>query len=88
MNSIRRHDRLASRTVRFGFTVSGQSCFPLDMLRYEGAYPASSTDAAEITESVARNDPQRRRVINLMTTRDKDWLPTQARWKSFGWRVE
>lgn len=86
--NIHRLDHLASRTVRFAFTVSGESPFPLDMLRYESAYPASSLDATAITDSLARTEPNKRRAINLLTTRDKNWLPTQARWRSFGWRVE
>ena len=27
-------------------------------------------------------------VINLISVHDKNWLPTQARWRSFGWRGE
>lgn len=85
--NIRRNDRLASRTVRFGYTVTGETAFPLDMLRHDASYPASSSDAAEIAESM-RVVLSRRFVVNLLTTRDANWLPTQARWRSFGWRVE
>lgn len=85
--NIRRQDRLAARTVRFIYTVSGETAFPIDMLRYDGSYPASSTDASAIIESFIPGN-HTRRVINLMTTRDKNWLPIQARWRSFGWRVE
>lgn len=85
--NIRRNDRLASHTVRFGYTVSGETAFPLDMLRYDASYPASSSDVVMIHESLCSR-PTGRLVINLISVHDKNWLPTQARWKSFGWRVE
>lgn len=90
---VRRRDALASRTVRFEYTVSGTGRFPLDMLRYDGSYPASSQDANTITDSldpelaISDEAPARWRV-NLVTSQAKAWLPTQARWASFGWRVE
>lgn len=85
---VRRRDHLASRTVRFEFTVSGETSFPLDMLRFEGAYPSSSEDVFNIVES--RNDerPAGRIFVNLISVHSKDWLPVQARWRTFGWRVE
>lgn len=85
--NVRRADRLASHTVRFGYTVSGETPFPLDMLRYDASYPASSSDVAMIHESL-RGQSTGRLVINLLSAHDKLWLPTQARWRTFGWRVE
>lgn len=86
--NIRRADRLASQTVRFGYTVSGETPFPLDMLRIDGSYPAAASDVCEITESVAYPERKRRRTINLLTVRDTNWLPVQSRWRLHGWRVE
>lgn len=86
--NIRRLGALASRTVRFTYTVSGSSPFPLDMLRFDGSYPLSQADVAEIAASICHDDPDKRRVINLVSTHDTNWLPTQARWRTFGWRVE
>lgn len=84
---VRRRDALASRTVRFEYTVSGETRFPLDMLRIDGSYPAAASDVASITQSL-RDRPTGRLIINLLTVRDTNWLPVQSRWRSFGWRVE
>jgi hypothetical protein len=75
------------------FTVSGIGRFPVDMLRYDGAYPASSSDAGEmakrIENTVAMPDrkPIRLRAA-IPTGFRKNALPTVQRWNSFCWRVD
>lgn len=65
------------------FTVTGGGEFPLDMLRYEGAYPETQQDARR-----AQYEDERREVTVLKWSDRPDWYPTSSRWESFGWRVK
>jgi len=71
------------------FTVEGTYPFPVDMLRYDGCYPASTHDAVQLGDSCRgpsrTSDPKRKRQVTLSTTLFNK--PTTARWESFGWRV-
>jgi len=76
---------------RFSFTVTGAGTFPFDMLRYDGAYPTDTESAYQMdtpyrpsTEKL-RDFNLNKRSVNLMCT---DREPTEARWNSFGWKVE
>ena len=60
--------------VLYEYRVSGKGVFPLDMLRYDAAYPAGDFH---------QGLDVRERSITL-----RSYLPpTIARWKSFGWIV-
>ncbi len=60
--------------------ISGQ--FPLDMLRYDSCFPATSEDVAEIANSFIGCCPGHRRVRLHALSRDKaHWTP--ERWESF-----
>jgi hypothetical protein len=63
------------------FVVEGSGSFPLDMLRYDSACPATEEDSA-----IAQQHTERRRVA-LVSRRVNDNFPTEARWRSFGWNV-
>lgn len=58
------------------YTVTGTDHFPLDMLRYDKAWPMDSHAVSLISD----NDERSIRI----TSRDK---PHDTRWASFGWRV-
>lgn len=60
------------------FTVEGSRNFPLDMLRYDACYPATSEDAIKLAAMEARK-------ITLISTMIAE--PTAGRWNSFGWQV-
>ena len=63
--------------------------FPVDMLRYDGCYPARAEDAAEISISARRDNLDSRAKVRLIALgRSKSWRPTMARWDSFGWQVD
>lgn len=63
------------------FTVEGSGPFPLDMLRYDCAFPNSEMDS----NAAERMDGGLRTVDLIMrSSRDK---PTFGRWASFGWTV-
>lgn len=59
------------------FEVTGNGIFPIDMLRYDSAWPSTGEDAANISGSG-------RRTIRLRTIADQ---VTSARWDSFNWQV-
>lgn len=86
MDRFKREKLSADQRPRFLFTyyVTGSGAFPVDMLRYDAAWPASSEDAAimGIDEFVSR-DRNRRRSIKLHSYRE----PTVDRWSSFVWSV-
>jgi hypothetical protein len=65
---------MAAKTVKAVFEVEGSGHFPFDMLRYDSAWPVSSTDAANLKG-------RQRRTVRLASIRN----PTMGRWNSFGW---
>lgn len=67
-----------AKRVLVVFEVTGNSWFPFDMLRYDCCYPYTENDSAELA-----NDDLR--VVRLSRFADKNWKPTEGRWKSFGW---
>ena len=64
----------------YEYYVTGRGDFPLDMLRYDGAWPASGEDAARL---VLLDDRRSNRSVKLRSYN----APTLARWMSFGWSV-
>ena len=66
------------------FQVVGQLTFPVDMLRYDSCFPATSEDAVKIAPHFEREGTEE---IHLVSYSEKSWVPTQARWISFGWKV-
>jgi hypothetical protein len=70
------------------FIVSGFGEFPFDMLRYDGAYPASEQDAGKLSnycQAMRENRQTERFAIELRTCHDT--APTERRWESFLWKV-
>ncbi len=66
----------------YTYTVSSKFDFPIDMLRYDCAYPISADDAASLAESI-RGEHKKIISINLGSHRE----PTSERWSSFLWTV-
>ena len=72
----------------YRFTVVGNYPFPLDMLRYDGCYPASTEDATAISASIRGERDEgmgfpRGHSVTLYSNR----APTEGRWQSFLWHV-
>jgi hypothetical protein len=65
------------------FVMRGSLGFPIDMLRYDSAWPASESDANAITRSVAHAGSDGPVDIEIYMRQ----YPTVARWRSFGWVV-
>lgn len=66
-----------SKQTYWTYSVSGSGAFPIDMLRYDGAFPAQSSDSRMIRDT-------EQRTINLASHAHR---PTVARWASYGWTV-
>ena len=63
--------------------------FPLDMLRYDGSFPASELDSGKIhrTMEFGRTEEKPNLEIELSAISHSTWTPQDARWLSFGWEV-
>jgi hypothetical protein len=74
------------------FTVEGHGPFPLDMLRYDGCFPAGPGDVGSMIEPrphpAAPSSMEVRRVtlLTFHGTKAQNGV-TAGRWKSFGWKV-
>lgn len=67
------------------YNVTGSGPFPIDMLRYDQAWPKSEgRDSAAIESSFLPRQGARVREITL----GSHTTPTEVRWKSFGWTVD
>lgn len=67
------------------YTVRGRGSFPIDMLRYDCAFPATEVDAGIIERSFAPRGKMKTRTILLESALKRE--PTCERWLSFGWGV-
>ncbi len=65
------------------YTVEGAGEFPIDMLRYDMAWPDQSEDTGKI------NSPPRTEKYQVTLSRAAHFhpKPDDARWKSFGWHI-
>ncbi len=70
------------KTVRF--TVEGRVSFPIDMLRYDSAFPDTELDAGLIEATYRRGAHG---IVAVRLVSHDDGAPTKARWASFMWRV-
>lgn len=74
------------------YTVTGRWPFPTDMLRYDGARPATAADRRKIRRlTVGHPSARRSRTpvvsIDLVIPGAGPRRPRTARWESFGWQV-
>lgn len=68
----------------YDYTVTGSNRFPLDMLRYDHAWPATQGDVTDINLSGNVRSGPDDRAIRIHSNK----APTVERWASFGWRVD
>lgn len=69
------------KTFQKHIVVEGMGDFPLDMLRYDSAFPMTEQDS-----HIAANQFEKRRVA-LTVRAANDLGPTVDRWRSFTWQV-
>jgi hypothetical protein len=78
-------------SASWDFSVTGRGGFPLDMLRYDAAYPIDQESVADIDYSlqtahrVERLKDKKPFRVNL---RSRVAAPTVERWRSFGWELD
>ena len=63
------------------FTVEGRGEFPFDMLRYDMCWPYSGEDSALLSHHYNRE------VRRVVLQGNSAHQPTDARWRSFNWRI-
>lgn len=69
---------------RYHYFVTGRGEFPLDMLRYDCAWPLDSEAATRMAGGYGGHPvTQGLRSVHLVSYRE----PTIDRWASFGWSV-
>jgi hypothetical protein len=72
------------------FKVRGRGPFPIDMLRYDSAWPDQATDAAAIADSFERRpyvQGQRTEPWEITLLSADRTAPTIGRWDSFNVKV-
>lgn len=81
MSRTAKQDKLIGevRDNSFTYMVAGDGKFPIDMLRYDGALPATGADSERIANSAFL-------VGNKVALRSLK-EPTVERWNSYGWAV-
>ncbi len=79
----------AQRFYRQELIVEGSGAFPFDMLRYDTCIPNFESEMHLLTMTF-RDDPEayrKPRRIRLLRFTSADCPPTDARWRSFLWKV-
>lgn len=64
--------------VFYEYQVKGHGSFPIDMLRYDSAWPAKQEEIHLLDSMHLKS-----RIVTLRSYSE----PTPARWNSFGWSV-
>jgi hypothetical protein len=81
-------DPYGNSRTGWSWVVVGRSPFPFDMLRYDGATAAQSSESTKIlnalhpTGSIFDREPVEIRL------RSRVHGPTVERWRTFGWEVK
>lgn len=70
---------------RFRFRVVGKAPFPAEMLATQECYPATTKDAAQLS-----NQPAGKEIcVSLKADRtERGWLPRIAQWNARGYSVK
>jgi hypothetical protein len=74
---------MAKTRKEYIVSVTGDGSFPIDMLRYDSAVPATEVDSGLIEDTFGLRFPSEPMTLQLRMMRP----PTEARWKSFDWPV-
>jgi hypothetical protein len=73
------------KKTRTRFTVEGSGAFPFDMLRYDCCWPENESDSPNVGLTYDTTEYIKTRRITLLS--DNQQVPTDTRWKMFGWKV-
>lgn len=69
------------------FIVEGASPFPMDMLRYDSAIPATENEAGVLDRINAPYVDAGTVRVALRSVKVNTSGPTEGRWESHGWKV-
>lgn len=69
------------------FRVEGNNSFPIDMLRYDGAYPADEQQSGRILSTFYPNREPGQGAQSVEVIATYNSAPNFRRWESFGWKV-
>lgn len=72
---------------RTEYVVEGPYPFPMDMLRREFSYPATTNDANALGAAADVRSPDGVHRVRLITTALWPWQLNAARWESMGWKI-
>ena len=70
----------------FTYLVKGKGGFPMDMLRYDAAWPADPDAGDAIWENIFYHDREKQAATKPIRLRSH-YEPAKERWNSFGWIV-
>jgi hypothetical protein len=76
--------------AKSSFIVRGHGPFPIDMLRYDSAWPSTSENAAKLTDTFVQHPytlGQRREAWEIELWSADPRAPTIGRWLSFNVRL-
>jgi len=76
---------MAKAAKAFRFIVTGQTRFPVDMLRYDRATPYSESDSNKL-EAMTSQYSYKHDAFEIEMLSNVQ--PTVGRWASFGWKVK
>jgi hypothetical protein len=68
------------------WTVEGALSFPVDMLRYDGCFPADETQSHIINRTMDGSTGKVQVKVARYRRSDMTLHPTVGRWNSFGWQ--
>lgn len=71
----------AKKFYEWFIVVAGSGMFPIDMLRYDSAFPYREEDSSKCKESAH----ERRRIV--LCRRGVNEVAGSKRWESFGWHL-
>lgn len=77
---------MKKRNGRQIITVKGSGMFPIDMLRYDHAWPRTEEDSHKVAADY-RSDENYPRMRTVELLSDHERAPTEDRWRSFTWEV-
>jgi len=69
------------------YRVEGSLQFPIDMLRYDGAFPADEQQSARILSTFYPNRMVGQGTTSIEIIATFNGAPNFRRWESFGWTV-
>ena len=78
---------MAKAAKIYHYRVRGIGTFPIDMLRYDAAHPATEEASGLIARTLDRHVMRNQASTKLVIALTSMFPPTEGRWESFLWNV-